>query len=184
MEHYGEKKGCCEFDGRSALVSMKFQVSDVRNPLASAARITEHGNTVQFGPKNEDNCISHPRFGEKAMMRRKGRKVILDAILVRNGSACRGQAQAERGEYRQRASCRGSGTEVRKKGSKIFEKKNSTGVMGGAENMEQDDGERLSSRERWSLRCGERQMSATEKRRKKKPKSIGKSEEGGSTRKI
>ena len=71
MEHCGEKV-CCEFDGPSTPVSMKFQVSDARNPLASVARITEHGNIVQFGPKDEDNCIFNPRTEEKAMTRRVG----------------------------------------------------------------------------------------------------------------
>ena len=92
MEHYGEKKVCCEFDGLSTPVSMKFQVSDARNPLASVARITEHGNIVQFGPKDEDNYIFNPRTEEKAMMRRKGRKFVLDASFVTRGPAFRGQA--------------------------------------------------------------------------------------------
>ena len=43
MEHYGEKKVCCEFAGLSTPVNTKFQVGDARNPLASVARITEHG---------------------------------------------------------------------------------------------------------------------------------------------
>ena len=71
---------------------MKFQVSDARNPLASVARITEHGNIVHFGPKEEDNYIFNPGTGEKAMMRRKGRKFVLDGNFIRKGSTCRGQA--------------------------------------------------------------------------------------------
>ena len=55
MEHYCEKKVCCQFPELSTSVNMKFEVSDARNPLASVARITEHGNIVQFGPKEEDN---------------------------------------------------------------------------------------------------------------------------------
>ena len=66
------RRECCEVDGLSAPVSMKFQVSDARNPLASVAWITEHGIIVHFGPKDEDNCIFNPRTEEKAMMRRKG----------------------------------------------------------------------------------------------------------------
>ena len=92
MEHYGEKKVCCEFAGLSTPVNMKFQVSDARNPLASVARITEHGNIVQFGPKEEDNYIFNPGTEEKAMMRRKGRKFVLDASFIRKGSTFRGQA--------------------------------------------------------------------------------------------
>ena len=92
MEHYGEKKVCCEFAGLSTPVNMKFQVSDARNPLASVARITEHGNIVQFGPKEEDNYIFNPSTEEKAMMRRKGRKFVLDASFIKKGSTFRGQA--------------------------------------------------------------------------------------------
>ena len=57
MEHYGEKV-CCEFDGPSTPVSMKFQVSDARNPLASVARITELGNIVQFGVRRTRTTAS------------------------------------------------------------------------------------------------------------------------------
>ena len=43
---------------------MTFQVSDCRNPLASVARITEQGNVVQFGPRDEDNYIYNPSTNE------------------------------------------------------------------------------------------------------------------------
>ena len=79
MNHYGEKKIRCGFSGLSAPVSMTFQVSDCRNPLASVARITEQGYIVQFGPREEDNYIYNPSTDEKVQMRRKGRKFVLDA---------------------------------------------------------------------------------------------------------
>ena len=72
MEHYGWKV-CCEFEGLRTPVSMEFQVSDVRNPRASVARITERVNLVYFGPKEEDNYILNPRTGEKVFRRKKGR---------------------------------------------------------------------------------------------------------------
>ena len=86
MEHYGEKKVCCEFAGLSTPV-------DARNPLASVARITEHGNIVQFGPKEEDNYIFNPGTEEKAMMRRKGRKFVLDASFIRKGRLSEGRLE-------------------------------------------------------------------------------------------
>ena len=92
MEHYGERKVHCQFAGLSTPVSMRFQVSDARNPLASVARITECGNIVQFGPREEDNYIFNPRTDEKLMMRRKGRKFVLEASFVRGSSAFSGQA--------------------------------------------------------------------------------------------
>ena len=92
MEHYGEKKVRCGFDGLSAPVNMTFQVSDCRNPLASVARITENGNIVQFGPREEDNYIYNPATDEKVVMRRKGKKFVLDANFLRGGAPFTGQA--------------------------------------------------------------------------------------------
>ena len=92
MEHYGEKKVRCKFEGLRTPVSMRFQVCDARNPLASVARITENGNIVQFGPRDEDNYIFNPKTEDKVMMRRKGRKFVLDANFIKAGSAFIGQA--------------------------------------------------------------------------------------------
>ena len=82
MEHYGEKKVRCGFAGSRTPVNMTFQVSDARNPLASVARITENGNIVQFGPKDSDNYVFNPTTEEKIMMRRKGRKFVLDVDFL------------------------------------------------------------------------------------------------------
>ena len=61
MEHYGDKKVCCEFEGLSTPMSVECQVSIARNRLASVARITDIGNIVQFTPKDKDNYIFNPR---------------------------------------------------------------------------------------------------------------------------
>ena len=71
---------------------MIFQVSDSRNPLASVARIVEKGNIVQFGPDERDNYIYNPATDEKIMMRKKGRKFVLDACLVRKRAGFGGLA--------------------------------------------------------------------------------------------
>ena len=92
MAHYGEKRVHCAFEGLSAPVSMTFQVSDARNPLASVARITENGSIVQFGPKEEDNYIYNPQTAEKVMMRKKGRKFVLDANFLGKAPPFTGQA--------------------------------------------------------------------------------------------
>ena len=92
MEHYGEKQVRCELEGLSSPVNMMFQVSDVTNPLASVARITEKGNIVQFGPKDEDNYVFNPSTDEKVLIRRKGRKFVLDVHFLTRGSPFSGQA--------------------------------------------------------------------------------------------
>ena len=48
MNNYGEKKVKFKGSGEEAMHSIKFQVTDVRKPLASVARILEKGNTVVF----------------------------------------------------------------------------------------------------------------------------------------
>ena len=92
LEHYGERKVYCKLEGQNTPISMRFQVSDAKNPLASVARITENGNIVQFGPKDEDNYIFNPATEGKVMMRRKGRKFVLDASFIKKASAFTGQA--------------------------------------------------------------------------------------------
>ena len=85
MEHYGERRVRCSVKGMEAPVSMLFQVSDAKNPLASVARITEKGNIVQFGPEEGDNYIFNPDTEEKVMLRRKGRKFVLDVNFLADG---------------------------------------------------------------------------------------------------
>ena len=92
MDHYGEKQVRCGLKGLHSPVNMLFQVSDVKNPLASVARITEKGNIVQFGPRDEDNYVFNPRTEEKVMMRRKGRKFVLDVNFLAKDSFFSGQA--------------------------------------------------------------------------------------------
>ena len=78
MQHYGEKRVKGMVNGLDSPISMLFQVSDAKNPLASVARITERGNLVQFGPRVEDNYIYNPSTGDKVKLRRKGNKFVLD----------------------------------------------------------------------------------------------------------
>ena len=92
LEHYGERKVYCKLEGQNTPISMRFQVSDARNPLASVARITENGNIVQFGPKEEDNYIFNPDNGEKVRIRKRGRKFVLVVDLVRKGAPFSRQA--------------------------------------------------------------------------------------------
>ena len=91
MEHYREKRVRCGVDGMNSPVNMLFQVIDARNPLASVARITENGSVVQFGPKQEDNYIYNPATGDKVMMRKKGRKYVLDVNFLGGASSFSGQ---------------------------------------------------------------------------------------------
>ena len=92
MGHYGERQVVCGVQGLSAPVAMKFQVSDARHPLASVARITEQGNIVQFGPQPQDNYIYNPLTDEKVLLRKKGKKFIMDVNFLGKSSLFSGQA--------------------------------------------------------------------------------------------
>ena len=92
MGHYGERRVRCGIKGLSSPVSMLFQVSDARNPLASVARITEQGNIVQFGPKEDDNYIFNPATNEKITLRRKGRKFVVDVSFLASRPPFSGRA--------------------------------------------------------------------------------------------
>ena len=92
MGHYGERQVVCGVKGLSAPVAMKFQVSDARHPLASVARITEQGNIVQFGPQQQDNYIYNPSTDEKVLLRRKGKKFVMDVNFLGTRSLFSGQA--------------------------------------------------------------------------------------------
>lgn len=83
MAHYGEKRVRGTVNGVETPISMLFQVSDARNPLASVARITDRGNIVQFGPRDADNYIFDPRTESKVMLRRKGNKFVMDMDFSR-----------------------------------------------------------------------------------------------------
>ena len=82
----------CGIKGMSAPVAMRFQVSDARHPLASVARITEHGNIVQFGPQKQDNYIFNPKTNEKVLLRKKGKKFVMDVSFLTERSPFSGQA--------------------------------------------------------------------------------------------
>ena len=94
MEHYGERRIRCGVQGRGAPVGMVFQVTDAMNPLISVARITEKGNIVQFGPDAADNYIYNPATNEKVILRRKGRKFIMDVDFTAGSPPFSGQALA------------------------------------------------------------------------------------------
>ena len=92
MQHYGEKMVVCKFDGCSGAAEMNFQVSDAQHPLASVARITEKGNVVQFGPKDEDNYIFNPETEEKIMLKRREKRFVMEGDFVRRLTPFAGQA--------------------------------------------------------------------------------------------
>ena len=71
MNHYGEKTAT--FMTKSGdVMSLGFQVSDVRKPLTAVWRIAEKRNKIQLGPLDEDNFIMNVASGKKVAMGRKG----------------------------------------------------------------------------------------------------------------
>ena len=85
MKHLGSRDVIFKAEnekGSNRKMGMKFQVSEVRKPLAAVARVTEMGNKVQFGPKPEDNFVQNVETGEKIPMRQKGRSYVIDVNFI------------------------------------------------------------------------------------------------------
>ena len=68
MNHYGKKD--ITFKRGSDIIGLKFQVTDVGEPLLAARRLVEKGNIVQFGPEPENNFIMTLESCKKIMMKR------------------------------------------------------------------------------------------------------------------
>ena len=73
--------GAVDDESKLKDVGFKFQVTDVKKPLLSVRRINEGGNTVQFGPRDQDNFIFNPNTQDKVMLRRQGGVYLLDAMM-------------------------------------------------------------------------------------------------------
>ena len=82
MGHYGERHATFKVGPESSVMSLGFQVSDVRKPLAAVHRIAEKGNRVQFGPSDEDNFIQSIATGTKIYMIKKGGSYVIPAEMV------------------------------------------------------------------------------------------------------
>jgi hypothetical protein len=59
LGHYGERVVNFPTVGEAAVMSLTFQVSDVKEPLAAVRHISAKGNEVMFGPEAEDNYIEN-----------------------------------------------------------------------------------------------------------------------------
>jgi hypothetical protein len=93
MGHYGERVASFRTMGEAAVMSLTFQVSDVQKPLAAVRRIAEKGNTVQFGPRPEDNFIQNVSTGRRIMMVKKGGSYVVPAELIMKDLGFTGQAR-------------------------------------------------------------------------------------------
>ena len=82
MNHYGEKTATFRTGTEGNIMSLGFQVSDVKKPLAAVWRTAEKGNKVQFGPAEEDNFIVNVATGNKVMMKRRGGSYVIPADFV------------------------------------------------------------------------------------------------------
>jgi hypothetical protein len=89
MNHYGERAAKFKVEGQGnteSIMALTFQVSDVQKPLAAVRRIVERGNTVQFGPRDEDNFIMNGKSGAKIFMVRRGGSYVVPAdMLIEEG---------------------------------------------------------------------------------------------------
>ena len=69
------------------VMSLRFQVADVKKPLVSVKRITEQGNHVSFGPGKEDNYILSASSGDKMLLKPNGKgSYLMEVSFVGGGS--------------------------------------------------------------------------------------------------
>ena len=68
-------------EGNAEMMTMKFEVCDVKKALAAVWRIAVKGNRICFGPQNEDCYVQNVRDGRKMMMRRKGGSYVIDVVM-------------------------------------------------------------------------------------------------------
>ena len=65
------------------ILSVTFQVTDVKKPLIAVDKLAEYGNLVQFGPHPESNFIQSVDGSVKIPMKKKGRSFVLRAGFVK-----------------------------------------------------------------------------------------------------
>jgi hypothetical protein len=85
MGHYGERVANFKTVGESEIMSLTFQVSDVKKPLAAVRRISEKGNKVVFGP--EGNYIENVATGKRIQMTKRGGSYVVPAELLMKEAA-------------------------------------------------------------------------------------------------
>ena len=62
----------CPIEKGSKKMGLKFQVADVVKPLIAVKRLTEKGNVVHFGPREEDCYIQNVSSGSKLALKPNG----------------------------------------------------------------------------------------------------------------
>ena len=67
-------------------MGLKFQVADVVNPLIAVKRLTEKGNFVCFGPKEEDCYIVNHESGNKMPLKPNGKGSYLMRVGFEDGT--------------------------------------------------------------------------------------------------
>jgi Fe2+ transport system protein FeoA len=85
IPHYGSRetvfKTKVENENKSAedkLMSMGFEVSEVKKALAAVVKICEKGNLVQFGFNEGESFIQNKKTGDKVFLKRQGGSYVLD----------------------------------------------------------------------------------------------------------
>jgi hypothetical protein len=87
MAHYGEKSVNFSQSSDGPMSSMSFQVSDVTKPLASVARIFEHGNIVQFGSEDGESFMVFKKTGKKIPITRQRGSFIINVEFLFDGAS-------------------------------------------------------------------------------------------------
>ena len=82
-----EEREICPVENQSGgiLMSADFQVAAVKKPLMAVKRISERGNHVGFGPREEDNFIINSETGNKIKLYPSGNGSYIMKVKFVNG---------------------------------------------------------------------------------------------------
>ena len=81
--HFGTRHVAFQPDDTGGrMLEVGFEVTDLKKPLLSVKRVCEKGNTVHFGPREEDNYIQNVASGECIRLQRRGNSYVMRGELL------------------------------------------------------------------------------------------------------
>ena len=82
MQHYGDTFKCIGCESTDA-IGLKFQVTDVRNPLLAVRRLVEKGNKVVLAGDDEESYVMSKASKVKIPVKMKGGAFVIETHFVK-----------------------------------------------------------------------------------------------------
>ena len=85
VEKVTKEVNFAEVGDGGVIMSLRFQVADVKKPLISVKRIVQQGSKVGFGPKDGDKYILNEASVDKVLLKSNGKGSYLMAVRFVGG---------------------------------------------------------------------------------------------------